>query len=162
MDDELIKSIKVLALKAVEHPTFDDTMRHLARWYSETYHYPLPEAYKLPDEELLRTWFEVKYRGLRESHDEKELEEYDQTKDALLYEHEVETTELEDEDWAKEMIETIKKEQAATLNKLKTATAAVVKSVDQSAQAKAPNLINDIPDHMEISGGDFETPPGDD
>ena len=67
---DILKSIRVLAARAVDKKDGDYVFRYLCRWYSRTFHTPIAEAETIPVEEILQHYFESQYEDL----DEEELE----------------------------------------------------------------------------------------
>lgn len=69
---DLYRAIRLLAMRSVLRPNQQDLVDRIYRWYSRTYYTPLEQAYEIPQEELLRIYFEDKYLDMREQELEQE------------------------------------------------------------------------------------------
>lgn len=83
-DLDLLKCIRLLAWDAVENRPSDYLLRHIFRWYSERYHTPLHEIPDLPLEDVLQTYFEVRYEELPDELREDEEERLRETREERL------------------------------------------------------------------------------
>ena len=111
MNEKDFKAAQILALRSVEDPTFEDTFRRIQRWYSNQFHIPLDRIDTVPDEEIVRAWFEDRFTIMKNSPDEKVRGEYEMLKDSILFEKDEQAEASEDDEWEKQMLEEIKKEQ---------------------------------------------------
>lgn len=103
MDEKTLKAIQILALKSVEAPSYEDQYRYISRWFSKTFHIPITEVNNFSEEEILKTWFEEKFRELATSEEEEQRKIYEETRNSIIYENEITEAEKEDEAWVKEM-----------------------------------------------------------
>ncbi|NBO99759.1 MAG: hypothetical protein EBU90_06485 [Proteobacteria bacterium] len=111
MDKKTLKAIQILALKSIEDPSYEDQYRHISRWFSKTFYIPLNQVDNFSEEEVLRAWFEEKLRDLSSSEDEEQRKIYEETRNSILYEDEIEEVENEDDKWVQEMEKEIKESQ---------------------------------------------------
>jgi hypothetical protein len=103
VDEKTLKSIQILALNAVENPTYEDQFRFICRWFSKTYSIPLNQVDQYSEEEILQIWFEDKLRDLLEDGGDEQRKAYEDARQNILYEEELQQAEDEDEEWVKEM-----------------------------------------------------------
>lgn len=111
MDEKTLKAIQILALKSVEEPSYEDQYRYICRWYSKTFHVPITEVNNFPEEEILKIWFEERFRELVTSDDEEQRKIYEETRNSLLYEEELADAENDDDKWVNEMQKEIEESQ---------------------------------------------------
>lgn len=64
---DLYRAIRLLAMRATIKPSEHELMDRIYRWYSRTYFTPLTQAYDLPQEDILKIYFEDKYSEMNES-----------------------------------------------------------------------------------------------
>lgn len=69
---DLYRAIRLLAMRSAIKPSQADLVDRIYRWYSRTYFTPLEQAYEIPQEEVLRIYFEDRYLEMRESELEQE------------------------------------------------------------------------------------------
>lgn len=74
-----VHAIKLLALEAVKKETADYNIRVVLRWYSKTFHTPLPIVEKMPIYEVLQHYFEEMYAGMEPDKLHEELIELTET-----------------------------------------------------------------------------------
>lgn len=103
MDEKTLKALQILALKSIELPSYEDQYRYISRWYSKTFHVPITEVNNFSEEEILKAWFEEKFRDLASSEDEEQRKLYEETRNSILYEEELAEADKEDDEWVKEM-----------------------------------------------------------
>ena len=60
-------------MQAVEIPDQAATLRSIFRWYSKTFHTPLPQVEEIPIEEVLLTYYESMYEDLNEEERAQEM-----------------------------------------------------------------------------------------
>lgn len=148
MDDTTLRSIRILALNSVENPDWESSYRRICRWYSKEFSTPLKQVEDMSEFHVLLTYFEDKYQEMANSSSEDAKKNYDSIKEALLMKEEAvdraeQQKEMEDEIWAAELAEEIKKEQEKDKQK-------------QSDTANEPNLL-DLEDRFELKGEDYYT-----
>lgn len=138
MEYDLIRAIKILALKAVKVPDYDAAYRKICRWYSREFSTPLEAVYDIPEETVLREFFEDYYESIYK--DKERAPELDVIIQQLSKkEEEVDTEAMEDEAWAQEMQREIDEERRQAGEK------------PQTKEQVNPNLKSEEPpDRMEI------------
>lgn len=146
MDDSTLRSIRILALNSVENPDWESSYRRICRWYSKEFSTPLKQVEDMSEFHVLLTYFEDKYQEMANSSAEDAKKNYDSIKEALLMKEETveqaeQQKEMEDEIWAAQLAEEIKKEQEKDKQK-------------QSDTANEPNLL-DLEDRFELKGEDY-------
>lgn len=99
----LIDIHQLLALKAIKLGDESYSLRVIFRWYSKTFHVPLPEVDDIPLEDVLQAYFESRYEELEEEELERAVHEAtmsdEQKAQALL---DKEADKAGDEDFLKE------------------------------------------------------------
>lgn len=144
MDDLTLRSIRILAVKSVENPDWESSYRKICRWYSKEFSTPLKQVESLSEYDVLLTYFEETYQNMASSPVEEMKNRYKEIKTLLIKGEEIvkqEQVEIEQQDdaWAAEMAEEIKKQQEKD---------------EQNQQSKIetePNLI-DVEDKFELQG----------
>lgn len=111
MDSKTLKAIQILAINAIENPTYEDQFRYVCRWFSKTYSIPLNQVDQYSEEEILQAWFEDRFKEMLESGDDEQRKAYEELRQNLIYEEELKEAEDEDEEWVKEMQQQVKEEQ---------------------------------------------------
>lgn len=99
----LIETHQLLALKAVELGDESYSLRTVFRWYSKTFHVPLPDVIDIPLEDVLQAYFESRYEELEPDAREKIIRELvmsEEEKAAATLDAEAEKA--SDEDFLKE------------------------------------------------------------
>jgi len=102
IDDKVLWAIRVLALEAAENPTDLQIMAKLDRWFSREFHVPLPEVEKLPDEYILKHFFEDRAVTLFKGNDE-QYKDYLEERNELLFPDQVKKSEDSDDAWVDEL-----------------------------------------------------------
>lgn len=138
MDEKTLKAIQILALKSIEAPSYEDQYRYICRWYSKTFHIPITQIDNFSEEEILRAWFEERFRELATSEEAEQRKVYEETRNSIIYESELSEAENEDDEWVKEM-----EKEATEAQKNKELQ-------DLPAEFKELNLM-DIPEKGDIS-----------
>lgn len=114
MDEQELRSIQVLALRAVEEPSYEDIYERICRWYSRSFSTPLAEVREMAEADVLRVYFEEQYLEAYTSTDEKDAKRYDDIRDRLLADpDDVAASEMDDEAWVRQMAEEVKKSEEA-------------------------------------------------
>ena len=108
IDAKLLNSIQVLALKAIEDPDTEDVYRQICRWYSREFSTPLTIVEDMDPIYVLRHYFEIRYRDLRNGSDN-EYREYEKIKLELIFPDMVMTEEKKTDDWIKQLEEETRK-----------------------------------------------------
>lgn len=78
---DLYRAIRLLAMRSVIRPSQADLVDRIYRWYSRTYFTPLEAAYEIPQEEVLRIYFEDRYLEMKELELEQEKAELLETEE---------------------------------------------------------------------------------
>lgn len=143
MNDELLTSIRILAVSSVENPDWEVLYRKICRWYSREFSTPLKEVQSMSEYDVLLTYFEDKYQEMASSPIEDIKNNYEKIKISLVTgEREIieqeKQEEMEDEAWAQQMADELKKELEKNQQK-------------QAPTSNEPNLI-DIEDKFELQG----------
>ena len=140
MDARTFRAIQLLALQAVEDPTYENFYDRVCRWYSQTYATPLREVSGMPDEEVLRVYFEETFREQYSSSDEHVAKQYDDMRVTLLYESD-ENEAAADEAWEEQMLKDLAEQSKGPSPKGKVPAPSAQEIAE--ALASAPNLIPD-------------------
>lgn len=129
--DEL-KNIQILALDAVFNKNrFGSYYDHVCRWYSTTFHTPLTEVIDLPEQFVLKHWFESQYEAILNG--EKGEERLEEIKDLLLKtDAEIISEEEEEDQWVRSLEAEIQSEN------------------EKKQKAKEPNLYEDLPQEVSV------------
>ena len=154
MDGDLLKAIQITALHEIDQGSSEQWYRYLCRWYSREFHTPLPQVEEMSPEEVFRVFFEDSLYNLKHSDNERAEENWLEFKVKAVTPKEIlEKIEQEDDDWAAEMLEKVKRDEE---KKRKRNEALTVKKDSQKEvkPAKTPNLI-EMEDHFELSGEDL-------
>lgn len=80
----IILTAQLLALNAVENPTYDVFLDRIRRWYAKNFLVPLTKVYQINDLKLLTVWFEEFFLGLRQNGSLEALEDYHKIKKDIL------------------------------------------------------------------------------
>lgn len=64
MSVNLFSALRTVALRDVLKETPDYQIRSIFRWYSKTFHVPLPEVSMLPMDDVLQAFYEVQYEEM--------------------------------------------------------------------------------------------------
>jgi hypothetical protein len=120
IDAKYVKELQVLALQAVESPTWEDWYRRLCRWYSKEFSTPLAEVYGLAEEEVIRAYHEDQFFAMKQNTDTedgqlkyKNLIDYVTRGDEILETEALQ--EAQDDEWMRQELEKAAKEHAAAL-----------------------------------------------
>lgn len=111
MDSKTLKAIQILAIKAIENPTYEDQFRFICRWFSKTFSIPLNKVDEYSEEEILQAWFEERFKDMLDSGDDEQRKAYEEIRQNIIYEEELKEAEDEDEEWVKEMQRQVQEEQ---------------------------------------------------
>lgn len=106
-------AVRLCALQNVLNPDTAYRLRQILRWYSKTFHTPLPEVEELPLEYVLEHYYESTYEEMDEDardDERKELLMTDEQRSTL------ERQEISDADEADEFARIVKEEEAAKAN----------------------------------------------
>ena len=140
-----IRDIQIMALAAVDDPSWTSQFRGICRWYSKEFSTPLHYVEEnLTQYHVLRHYYEDSFKKLSESQDDAQIERYEEIKNGIInpgeFEAEVSQREEEDDAWADQMIEDIKRdeEKRAKDKVIKT------KAVDSAESLNNPNIEDDI------------------
>lgn len=137
MDEKSFKASQVLALRAVEDPTFDDMFERIQHWYSSQYHIPIDRIETIPDEQIVKAWFVDRLTSMKNSSDEKIQHDYQTLKNSILFDEDQVGAEAEDVQWEEQMTNEIKREQGI---------------VEPAGNTQEPNLYKDLSNNGRISG----------
>ena len=119
LNSKLVKELQILALMAIESPTWDDWYRRICRWYSKEFSTPLSEVQDLTEETVIREYFEDQFYNMKMRTDDEGIEAYKNLKDNIINEEEIqaaeEQVEAEDDNWMQKELEKAAKEHEAAL-----------------------------------------------
>lgn len=142
-----IRDIQVLALGNIEDPDSNAYYRRICRWYSREFSTPLETVINdIPERDVLLHYYEDLYEGLYKDDSEEGQMRYFGLRSALLrttkdvVEEEVQAE--EDDDWANEMNEQIRREEEA----------ARAKSLKKSDTKEIKPNINDEDFNVSVKG----------
>lgn len=130
MDKDTLRGILILSLDSVENPTFASSYRKICRMYSREFSTPLHEVMEMPEEVILRTYYEDQIQAMADAVDgsDEAKRMYDEMRQKILENTLEEDDEQElvesEEDWMREL-----NEKVAAENK-------------KEPQAKSPNLLD--------------------
>lgn len=128
------RALRLLAMRAVEKPDREANLRSIYRWYSRTFHTPLPQVEDLPIEEVLMTYYESTYEDLGDEERARELESLLETpQEAQEKRRRQDSERAEAYDFAIFTAEEERRKQAAEQRKLSD-----LKPEEQRKFAKAP------------------------
>ena len=110
-----LEKLHLIALAAVESPTWKDQYRSICRWYSKEFHTPLNVVeFELDQLYVLMHYYEDSFERLYKSDSEESQQRYEQIKqDALrsmMPEGELTQQEEEDDEWEAQMLKEIEEE----------------------------------------------------
>jgi hypothetical protein len=111
VDSKTLKAIQILAINAIENPSYEDQFRFICRWFSKTFSIPLNKVDEFLEEEILQAWFEERFKEMLDSGDDEQRKAYEEIRQNILYEEELKTAEDEDEEWVKEMQRQVEEDQ---------------------------------------------------
>lgn len=136
-----IKDIQILALNNIEDPDGETYYRRICRWYSREFSTPLETViYDIPEKDVLIHYYEDLYYGLYNDESEEGQMRYHSLREAILGSNkdtvEDELQEEQDDNWADEMNEQIRREEAEIVAKK-------AKIAETKEEVKKPNLINE-------------------
>jgi hypothetical protein len=140
VDSNDLKLVQVLALRAVEEPTYEDFIRRVQRWYSKNFHVSLNEVEHISDQELLRVYLEEQYLELYESDDDKKYQRYQDIRTNILnsFDDTLNQAESEDDDWEAKEVAAAEQKWEKELNSIDTSPKPVAKQ-----EMQVPNLTED-------------------
>lgn len=147
MNAEILKSIQILALDAVENPDYDAFIRKVQRWYSKEFSTPLIQVETIDLIHVLQAYYEEKFGEAYQPDDTHSMEVFERIKHSICFPEEIQQVEKEDEEWAKEMV-----------NRIETENAKTVSIPDNNNEAPTPNTIQEALDQGEeivMSGEDL-------
>lgn len=137
---DLVEAVRMQALLSIEEADFDYTYRKICRWYSFTFHTPLPMVEELPIPLVLQHYFEHTYEQINEHEYERVLNEAIETPEEREVRKQVEHK-LSDEEFLKRAAEESKRKQEEAIKKkqqvIEQANLTVQKMADQE-MVKAP------------------------
>ena len=114
-----VKELQILALKAVEMPSWDDWYRRICRWYSKEFSTPIADVYGLAEEEVFQSYFEDQFYTMKQHTDDEGVEAYGNLKDSIINGDEVqaieEQVEAEDDEWMQKELDKAAKDHNAAL-----------------------------------------------
>jgi hypothetical protein len=143
MDFELLSAIRMIALHDAIEGNYEAFYRKTCRWYSKTFYTPLKEVMEMADEEVLRVYFEETIQTMKSLGDEK-FDEYvkevvQQELNKNKDEEELAAETADDDDWYKEELERLKKEDS---KKSKTKKSKSTKKANKNEDIdEKPNLL---------------------
>jgi hypothetical protein len=139
MDIETLRRLQILALKAVEQPSWEDFYRKICRWYSKTFYTPLPQVLEMSELEVLRTYYEEKYDEIYQVKDKDNITKdmYEQMRNSILYGSVYEELLKQEELEIEKELEAIRKEyeEAEKSNKINN-------KQNSDTPSSSPNLID--------------------
>lgn len=152
--------MQILALKAVEEPTFEDLFRRIQRWYSRRYHVDITKINTIPDEEIWRTWFEEQFLEWK-SHDNALMrEKYQEFKQSILFEKEYETFSAKVDAEEEAYLEQLRQEEQQKESQEASENNQTVKASDMlSMQAPTADdniKLNDINDYFDLDTSEID------
>lgn len=109
----LYKALRLVALRDVLLEPADYHLRYIQRWYSRTFHVPLPQVADLDLEHVLQAFYESRYEDMDEEEREKErkqLIESDEARQKRMLEED--RGSADDDLWAQQYEEEIRAAQA--------------------------------------------------
>lgn len=124
--------IQILALKAVEDPSFEDIFRRIQRWYSHQYHVPINQIDSISDEELLQAWFEEQFLALKNNENEALRQEYENLKKSIIFQEEY-----------RSLLEQIEAEDEAFLEQLRKEQQDQKKEIEKTESTQSSMIFND-------------------
>lgn len=127
--DRVRKSIK---------PESGYLMRQIHRWYSKTFHTPLHEVDALPEEDVLRAWWEERYEEMNE--EELEAERQDLFVDPEEIERQQRVEDAQDADTYEIVQEELAAKAAEAIKKIDQLTTSLTKPF-RANLAKEPELV---------------------
>jgi hypothetical protein len=150
MDKDTLKAIQVLALQSVEDPTYEDFYRSVCRWFSKEFSTPLTEVQEMGDEYVLSHYYETMYAEVKDATGEQSAENYNALKASiLLNEHEKTATEMDDEQWAKELNDELAKQTEKAMSSAMAEIDEHIKTVQQGGETFEGFIDDDADDEDE-------------
>lgn len=132
----LYKALRTIALRDVLTEPPEYHLRHIFRWYSRTFHVPLPEVSNLDLEHVLQAFYETKYEDMDEEAREEERK-------ILMESDEARRARLLDEDRAAASDYQFQKEAEEMFRLQQEAEAAAKTATDKAAKPIVPRLVNE-------------------
>ncbi len=68
---DLYKNLRAIAMSEVFRETPEYRLRHVQRWFSKTFHVPLPEVEQMHELDVLQVFYEERYQQMVEAAEEK-------------------------------------------------------------------------------------------
>lgn len=135
MDNETFRATQILALQAVDSPTYDDFYRSCCRWFSEKFSTPLKEVEEYADLYVLRHYYESMYGEVKDATGDKAEENYELLKASILQtEVEQSVAEMDDDAWARELNEEVAKQTSEAMVKVMEEIDTHIKEVQQGGE----------------------------
>ena len=107
---DYIRSLQLLALEAIEMQDSDSFYRKVCRWYSKTFYTPLTTVEDMPTDQVLLTYYEETLSEMYEADDQDSKHMYEQYRKYILNPESAVQEGDEDEKWAIEEIEKMRKQ----------------------------------------------------
>lgn len=144
MDSGLLQWVRILALKSVESPTYEDFYDSICRNYCEKFHTPLHQVYELDQVFVVKQFYASQLAALYFSSEESDKAQYEKMREQILAKPGtplVAGEEAEDEDWVKKLEAEMRASLAQTIENTKIP--AIVSK--ETIKDESPNLTEDLP-----------------
>lgn len=147
MDGSLLNWVRILALKSVEKPTYEELFDSICRNYSEKFHTPLHQVYDLDPVFVIKQFYASRLSDLYFSHEEQDKLQYEKLREQILTKpNEVAKGEdsIDDDDWQKQLEEEIKQSAAQVAENIKKAVSKLPE------EGESTNLIGSLPEEFNM------------
>lgn len=160
---DVLRALRVIALAEADDLSYDGWYKYICRWYSREFHTPLPQVESMPEEIVLKTYYEDVFWRLANGTEEQKnkLEE-------IIVEHLQEShhetqsvladAEEEDDDWYQQELDSFEK-------KLSKQDTDITQKTERKRSDKIlidkPNL-EDVPKWVYTEANDAPVPDDDD
>ena len=149
-----IHEIQILALASIEDPDWKAQYRKICRWYSKEFCTPLQTVeLDLDHIHVLTHYYESSLGTLYDSQNEGSQERYEEIKDNIINgfptEEEAEEADQEDDDWARQLNEDIRRDE----EERKAKQAIKAKEVKDIKSLESPNLEEEVLFSMQGESG---------
>lgn len=149
---DVYSAIRISAFRAVQEEDREYALRKMMRWYSKTFHTPLPQVEEIPLEDIAQAYFEERYAEMDDRQLEQELAELKKTPEEVYQQMlKEEADEAEMFQMARMVAEEAKRSRAAV--KQKDGTIAPV----QHAATRLPTMVPeaDLPKALPVPPPDL-------
>jgi len=139
IDDKLVRSLQILAIKAAEDPDAEDYYERICRWYSREFSTKLTEVREADPAHVMKVFYDDHFLSLKTG-DEHAEREYEKQKLMIIFPEEYKDSLKTDDDWVKKLEEEMTKEEG----KMKKKTSKIIGKAYSKASKATKKVVESI------------------